>query len=504
MAKPSVDEVRALAGRGKVVPIWTEIPADLETPVSVFLKLRGRGPAFLLESVEKGEQIGRYSFLGVDPSGVLVAEGGAVILHEAGGERRLATEDPLAAAKGILDERRPVAVPGLPHFTGGLVGYLAYDAVRFFERAPLAAKPGLGLPDAILMITDTVIVFDHVRHRLLIVATVALDGNTDAAYADAVARIEGIIAALQAPLLVEETSRVEASPEPTWASNFEQERFEAAVRDAKQEITAGEIFQVVLSQRLSRRTDADPFDIYRTLRMVNPSPYMFYLDLPGELHLLGSSPEMLVRLEEGVAELRPIAGTRSRGADPTEDAGLAEELLADPKERAEHIMLVDLGRNDLGRVCEYGTVHVTEMMEIERYSHVMHIVSSVRGRLRDDADAFDLLRAAFPAGTVSGAPKVRAMEILADLEQERRGPYAGAVGYFGDSGDMDTCIAIRTIVVRGDQVYVQAGAGIVADSDPAREYEETLNKAEALAEAVRLTERAEGMHSVRAPRGGGE
>lgn len=494
MHSPTRDEVLKLAEQGNLLPVWRELPADMETPISVYLKLRGDGPSFLLESVEKGEHLGRYSFLGVGSAGILIARNGKGILQK-GNSLALPqpfTGDPLAAAKRVLAERKPIAVDGLPRFWGGFVGYLGYDAVRFFERVPLAPRPGLNLPDAVFMLADDTVIFDHVKQRLLIVANAHLDDDPAAAYDDAVARIEAIVTRLQRPLPIgDEPGEVHAVSNPQWESNFEQEQFEAAVRRAKEYISAGDIFQVVLSQRLSRRTAADPFSIYRVLRRINPSPYMFYLDLPGDLHLIGSSPEMLVRLHGRRAEVRPIAGTRRRGGDPGEDEALAAELLADPKERAEHVMLVDLGRNDLGRVCQYGSVHVPEQMVIERYSHVMHIVSSVQGKLEPGLDAFDLLRATFPAGTVSGAPKIRAMEIIAELERERRGPYAGGVGYLSYSGSMDTCIAIRTIVMQGDTVYVQAGAGIVADSDPAREYQETLNKAQALAVAVELTERGD-------------
>ena len=491
MYHPSLTEVQDLAEQGNLVPVWRELPADLETPVSVYLKLRSAGPSFLLESVEKEEQIGRYSFLGIEPAAILTACDGEVFLWENGATRQLDLpgHDPLLALKEILSRYRPIVMNGLPRFCGGMVGYLGYEVARFFDRVPLASRPGLGLPDAIFLLTDALVIFDHVKHRLLVVANAHVHDDPAAAYEAATRKIEAIVSRLGRPLNAIPTPVVEGqSPHIPWASNFEQTDFEAAVRRAKEYIAAGDIFQVVLSQRLSRRTSADPFAIYRALRMLNPSPYMFYLELPGDLRLIGSSPEMLVRLEGRRAEVRPIAGTRPRGANPAENEALAQELLADPKERAEHVMLVDLGRNDLGRVCCYGSVQVPEMMVIERYSHVMHIVSSVWGELQSDLDAFDLLRATFPAGTVSGAPKVRAMEIIAELEGERRGPYAGAVGYFSYAGNMDTCIAIRTIVMQGDTVHTQAGAGIVADSDPTREYHETLNKARALMEAVGAAE----------------
>jgi anthranilate synthase component 1 len=491
MYHPTLEEMQELAKQGNLVPVWRELPADLETPVSVYLKLRGSSPSFLLESVEKGEIMGRYSFLGFEPAGMLTASDGQVSLYEDNSAQPLdaSTGDPLQAAKEIMARYRPAAVNGLPRFCGGLVGYLAYDAVRFFERATLPPKSDLDLPDAEFLLADSLIIFDHVKHRLLIIANAHIREDPTTAYEAAVCKIDSMVSRLSQPLGF--TPSVFASEDEksnSWVSNYEQADFEAAVREAKEYITAGDIFQVVLSQRLSRRTTANPFSIYRALRRVNPSPYMFYLELPGELRLIGSSPEMLVRLDGRQAQVRPIAGTRQRGETPTEDEALAQELLADPKERAEHVMLVDLGRNDLGRVCRYGSVRVPEEMVVERYSHVMHIVSGVQGELDAGLDSFDLLRATFPAGTVSGAPKVRAMEIIAEQEGQRRGPYAGGVGYFSFSGNMDTCIAIRTIVMQGDTVHVQAGAGIVADSDPTREFHETLNKAKALAEAVRIAE----------------
>ncbi len=495
MYHPAFSKVETLAQQGNLMPVWRELPADLETPVSVFLKLRTGQPAFLLESVDKGEHVGRYSFVGVRPSGILTARGGTLSLIEDGSTRRLAASgNPLDAMRDILGRYRPVGVEGLPRFVGGMVGYLGYETARFYDRVPIAPRPGLGLPDSVFLLTDTVVVFDHVKRRILVVAHAHLDDseNPQAAYQEAVDRIDAVVSALNRPLDQQAwTASTEHTSGGSWESNFPQPGFEAAVRRAKDYIGAGDILQAVLSQRLSRRTEAEPFAIYRALRMMNPSPYMFYLKLPGDLHLIGSSPEMLVRLEDGRAEVRPIAGTRPRGAEPSEDDALARDLLADPKERAEHIMLVDLGRNDLGRVCRYGSVRVPEQMVIERYSHVMHIVSAVEGELRPELDGFDLMAAAFPAGTVSGAPKIRAMEIIAELEQEQRGPYAGAVGYFGYSGNLDTCISIRTIVMQAGVAHVQAGAGIVADSNPAREYHETLSKAQALLEAITVAEQAE-------------
>lgn len=503
MYKPSLDQVRSLADQGNLIPIYRQLPADLETPVSVYLKLRDGSPSFLLESVEKGEQMGRYSFIGVQAPLTLLARGGEVSIKGAGGavlETRM-TPDPLDVVKDFVHQRTPIQVDGLPRFIGGAVGYLSYDWVRFVERLPATATDDLDLPDFVFLLADNLVIFDHVRHRLLVLANCRLEGDPStgsgqallAAYADAIARIDQIVARLRQPLTVPETPNVLGNT--TWQSNVSEEQFAAMVLQAKEHIAAGDIFQVVLSQRLTRSTEADPFTIYRSLRMTNPSPYMYFLELPGDdatgqpLRLIGSSPEIHVRLEDGQALLRPIAGTRWRGATSEEDAQLAAELLADPKERAEHVMLVDLGRNDLGRVCEYGSVHTPTLMAVERYSHVMHIVSDVQGALRAEFDAFDLLRATFPAGTVSGAPKVRAMEIIEALEGTRRGPYAGCVGYIGYDGAMDTCITIRTVVMRGATCTLQAGAGIVADSDPAYEWRETLNKARALAVAVEMAER---------------
>ena len=489
MVKPTLDEFKALAGQGNLAPIVQELPADLETPVSVYLKLRSGGPSFLLESVERGEQLGRYSFIGVHPPLVLTARGPTVTIKSAAGallETRTLPDDPLAAVADLLHQRHPIELPGLPRFTGGAVGFLSYDWVRFHERLPQTAPDDLNLPDFIFLLADNLVIFDHVRHRLLVLANARLDDDPLASYADAVARIDGIVARLRQP------SMAPAIPETVsgapWRSNFSQTEFETAVRQAKSYIAAGDIFQVVLSQRLQRDTDADPFTIYRALRMLNPSPYMFFLQLTDDLHIVGSSPEMHVRLEGRTAQLHPIAGTRWRGASPAEDACLAADLLADPKERAEHVMLVDLGRNDLGRVCEVGTVKVPLMMNVERYSHVMHITSDVQGTLAAEHDAFSLLRATFPAGTLSGAPKVRAMQIIEELEGTRRGVYGGCVGYIDYDGTMDTCITIRTIVMRGKTCFLQAGAGIVADSDPTAEWHESMNKAKALAVAVEQAE----------------
>lgn len=496
--KPSLDEVRSLATQGNLIPIYCELPADLETPVSVYLKLcsaKHDTPSFLLESVEKGEQLGRYSFIGVNAPLTVTAYGDRSLVGGAGGtviEEQ--SGDPLQVVKQLLSDRTPVKLRGLPRFSGGAVGYFGYDLVRFMERLPETAKRTLDVPDMIVLLADNLVAFDHVRHKLIIIANMRVEADLRAAYADAVARIDSMIGRLRQPLTPPET-KICTSAAP-WGSNLTQAQFEENVRQAKEYIAAGDIFQVVLSQRLSRETEADPFTIYRALRMLNPSPYMFFLDFSGvagvegePVRLIGSSPEMHVRLADGEAFLHPIAGTRWRGQTPEEDDQLAEDLLNDPKERAEHVMLVDLGRNDLGRVCEYGTVKAPTMMAIERFSHVMHIVSDVRGKVLPEHDGFSLLRATFPAGTLSGAPKVRAMEIIEELEGVRRGPYGGAVGHIDYDGNMDTCITIRTITMKGKTCNIQAGGGIVADSDPTYEFNESMNKAKALAVAVEQAER---------------
>ena len=489
--------------RAPLKPLVRELPADLETPVSTYLKLAGSGPSFLLESVTGGEQVARYSFIGVHPSQAFILRGEQVEVHTLNGlspERSVGVEirtapDPLAALEAELARRPVEMLPGMPRFAGGLAGYLNYEMMRFFEPS-VALRPHACLPDAIFLLADTLVAFDHAFGRLLLIANPDPDLPAEAAQAAAEARLDALQARLSGPLPARPPAKIDVVPSSEMRANMTRAQYTAAVAAAKEYIAAGDIFQVVLSQRLSRQTSARPFDIYRTLRRLNPSPYMFFFDFDtlagGEpLRLIGASPEMHVRLEGRTATIRPIAGTRPRGKTPAEDETLEKDLLADPKERAEHVMLVDLARNDLGRVCEYGTVHVPELMGVERYSHVMHISSQVEGRLRPEFNAFDLMRASFPAGTVSGAPKIRAMQIIDELEGQPRGPYAGAVGYFAADGSMDTCIAIRTLTMRGAEISVQAGAGIVADSDPEREYEETINKARALAQAVEMTEKSQ-------------
>jgi anthranilate synthase component I len=498
MNTPTREKFYDSAVQGALVPIYRELSADLETPVSVYLKLRDQEPSFLLESVERAEQVGRYSFLGFKPRRQIITRGDAVTLIDGNTveQRHLrAGEDPLDVVKTELQRYQPVApshtlAKDLPRFFGGAVGYLSYDLARFFEHLPASPADPLQLPDMHLLITDTLAVFDHVQHRLLLFANAHTPAgcDLDAVYDEAVKRLDAMEARVRRPL--EESAPAPGRNGHELHSTMTQAQYEEGVRQAKQYITEVDIFQVVLSQRSRLQTDADPFTIYRALRRINPSPYMFFLNLGGEspTHLIGSSPEVLVRLQDRTATVRPIAGTRPRGKNADEDRALSAELLADPKERAEHIMLVDLGRNDLGRVCEYNTIRVPELLITETYSHVIHIVSHVEGQLREGLDAFDLLRATFPAGTVSGAPKIRAMEIIDELEGLRRGPYAGAVGYFGFNGNMDTCITIRTIVMQGDSAYFQAGAGIVADSHPEREYHETLHKARALSVAIQMAE----------------
>ncbi len=486
-------------------PLVRELPADLETPVSVYLKLADQEPSFMLESVTGGEQIARYSFIGVNPSQAYVLHGRTLFHHAPQGviEKNVPPgQNPFDLLRTELGRFQSQPVPGLPRFTGGLVGYLGYELAHYLEPSiPLLRREeyeeGQPLPDAIFLLADTLAVFDHAFGRLLLIANPLSGDDPDGARLEAERRLDSLQQRLSLPLPAQKPDAQAPFSDGIYAepirSNTTYGEYCQAVRQAKEYIAAGDIFQVVLSQRFSRKTGANPFSIYRALRRLNPSPYMFFFDfahLAGEkrVRVMGASPEMHVRLEDRQTTLRPIAGTRPRGKTPLEDAALKTDLLADPKERAEHIMLVDLARNDLGRVCEYGTVAVPEFMRVEHYSHVMHIVSKVEGKLKPEFDSFDLMQATFPAGTVSGAPKIRAMQIIAELEGNPRGPYAGAVGYFSFDGNMDTCITIRTLVMQDQTISVQAGAGIVADSDPDREYQETLNKARALAQAVEMAE----------------
>ena len=488
MIEPERADFRRLAAQAGLVPVCREIVADLDTPLTAFAKVAlDQRHAFLLESLEGGEKWGRYSFIGLNPLATFTSRGEEIEVRR-GGRIERATGDPVAALKELLRSFAP-RDPGCPtRFFGGAVGFLGYDLVRFMERLPALKPERAGFPDSSLMVPKLVLVCDSIRQTITVVNWVPTGGQADPdrLYQEAVAEIEAVIGRLRGPL-PPEVSRPASGTTHEFSANMSREEFMAMVERAKEYILAGDIIQVVLSQRFHSKTDLDPFLLYRALRHVNPSPYLFFLKLD-DIVQVGSSPEILVRLEGEEAEVRPIAGTRRRGAGAEEDLALERELLADPKERAEHLMLVDLGRNDLGRVCRYGTVETRDLLVVERYSHVMHIVSGVHGRLLPGRDQFDVLKACFPAGTVSGAPKIRAMEIIEELEPERRGPYAGSVGYFGFSGNMDICIAIRTFVLRGDDLWVQAGAGIVADSDPATEFEETVNKAMALRRAVKLAE----------------
>ncbi|HUW57725.1 MAG TPA: anthranilate synthase component I [Planctomycetota bacterium] len=487
---PTFEQFQELAGQGNVVPVYRQLLGDILTPVSAFSRIAAGPHAFLLESVVGGEKIGRYSFLGTDPFCIFKATRNHVTVERDGETTEKEVENPLDELRQIIRQYRTAPVPGLPRLSAGAVGYFAYDVVRYEEHLPDAPPDTLGLPDIYLMFFNTMVIFDNVNKTLKVVHAPRLDGTSvHAAYDAAMATIRELCERLRAPgtLNLADDITPGGPVKLQYTSNVTRDYYVEVVKKCKEYITAGDIFQVVPSQRLKTVTNVEPFNIYRTLRAINPSPYMFYLKMD-DLRLIGSSPEVMVRVEDGNVMLRPIAGTRPRSEDEEEDRRLADELLADPKERAEHVMLVDLGRNDVGRVAEYNTVKVEDCMVIERYSHVMHIVSSVVGKLAAGRDAFDTLRACLPAGTLSGAPKVRAMEIIDEVETERRGPYGGAVGYIDFSGNMDTCITIRTIVMKGNEAYVQAGGGIVADSVPLTEYEETLNKARGLLKAIEVAE----------------
>jgi anthranilate synthase component 1 len=495
--RPPLAEARRLVREYDVVPLYAEFIGDLETPISAALKFADEENVFLLESAEAAERFGRYSFLGFDPKRTLSYRDGIYTIVDADGVREVAAKDPFSGLAELVGKKSVAPLPNLPAFVGGAVGYFSYDAVRYLERLPDAPPDDLHVPEAYFAVTDTLIVFDHLRHKVLVISLVDAANLRDvegegftAAYRRAADDVRRVAEMLAAPATRRAFPFGDGGLEIS--SNFTRSGYEEAVERAKEYIRAGDAFQIVPSQRFFAEIgDLNPFLLYRGLRTVNPSPYMTYLKL-GELVLVGASPEPLVRVEGRRVMTRPIAGTRRRGATPEEDALLAEELLADAKERAEHVMLVDLGRNDIGRVAEIGTVQLETFMEVERYSHVMHIVSTVEGDLRQKYTALDALAAAFPAGTVSGAPKVRAMEIIDELEPTRRGPYAGATGYYGVDGRLDTCITLRTALLKGGRAYFQAGGGVVADSVPSLEYEETRNKAGAIVRALEVA-RSRGM-----------
>jgi len=489
---PDFDSFRQHAATGQWVPVYRRLIGDSLTPVSAFHRLDTGSCACLFESVVGGERVGRYSFLAAEPFLLLEAYGQDVAITSSAGTERFSCKDPIEELKRRVHNIQAVTLPELPPLVSGAVGYAGYDVVRYTEHLPNAPADDRGLPDLSFAFYDHMVIFDHVTKTVLVVVMAQINEQTDlrAAYEQACQRVDATVAQLSKPLgdLPPVDIQTAGDPHLQFQANFTQPKFEAAVKKCVEYIRAGDIFQVVISQRLQLEIKSHPFEIYRTLRVVNPSPFMFYLRTP-TVTLVGSSPEIMVRVVDGKVTVRPLAGTRKRGKNEEEDQQLADELLADPKERAEHVMLVDLGRNDVGRVAKYRSVELSDVMVIERYSHVMHITSNVTGELADGQDAFDALKACLPAGTVSGAPKVRAMEIIDEIEPHRRGPYAGAVGYIDYSGNMDTCIALRTMVIKGQTAYIQAGAGIVADSVPASEYQETLNKARGLLKAVEITEK---------------
>ena len=490
MIQPTFKEFCQLAKQGNLIPIYQELLMDLETPLSFFKRLERDRYSFLLESVEGSERWARYSFLGTQPHCIFKARGNRVEIIENGKSKTLVSDAPLKLLEELLRDYQTVTVSGVPPFFGGALGYVAYNAVEQFHEIASDKKDPLGMPEIFFLFVQTLIAFDNLKHTIKIIDNVRVDEETDLrrAYEQATRRIEKAVSSLQKkPRGIEPRDVSEGKGERPFRSNLTREGFQKIVSKAKEYIKAGDIIQAVLCQRLETETATDPFEIYRALRFINPSPYMFYLELE-DFRIIGSSPETMVRLTGDTIELRPIAGTRRRGSTSEEEKALEADLLSDPKERAEHIMLVDLGRNDVGRVARVGTVEVNELMAIERYSHVIHIVSNVRGQLAADKTPFDLFVSAFPAGTVSGAPKIRAMQIISELEPEKRALYAGAIGYFGYNGNLDTCIVIRTIVMKGKKVFIHAGAGIVADSDPEMEYQETLNKARAMLKAVELAE----------------
>ncbi len=490
MHSPDQTSFEQLAAQYKIVPVYRRLLSDSLTPVSAFAKLDDHQTTCLFESVVGGEKVGRYSFLSVNPFLQITAHGTKVTVREGDSETIYQSDNPLEELRKQIDAANAAELPELPPFAGGAVGYAGYDVVRYVENLPNSPEDDRGLADVYFAFYDGMIVFDNIYKQLFVVTMARIEQFDTAveAYQDACGRVDQLVQTLSEKSDSLQPIDIDTSGEVSldYTSNTEQEVFEASVRKCVEYIEAGDIFQVVISQRLEIDVDVDPFEVYRTLRVVNPSPFMFLMRTP-ETTLVGSSPEIMVRVIDDLVTVRPLAGTRKRGKTPEEDQQLADELLADPKERAEHVMLVDLGRNDVGRVAEYRTVEISDVMVIERYSHVMHITSNVTGKLREDADAFDALAACLPAGTVSGAPKVRAMEIIDELEPHRRGPYAGAVGHIDYHGNMDTCIALRTIVFSGGKAYLQAGAGIVADSDPTAEYQETLSKARGLLKALEIS-----------------
>jgi len=489
MITPSFEDFVELSKRGNIIPVFKAVTADLLTPVLAYLKIESDVPyAFLLESVEGGEKIARYSFLGCNPYLTIRAKGDVVEIIR-GAEPIKRKGRLLEVMRKITERYKSVKVPGLPPFAGGAVGYFAYDTVRWVEDIPQEGEDDLQLDDSVMMFFSSLLAFDHVRQQILIISNCILDEQAthlDSKYQKALAEIQSLEEMLNRPARIPQFG-VSSADTIKIKSNFSKSDYLKAVEKGKEYIKSGDIFQVVLSQRFSASVTSAPFNIYRALRIVNPSPYMFYLKLK-DFSVIGSSPEMLVKIVDGIAYYRPIAGTRPRGTGDDEDALLAEELKADDKEKAEHIMLVDLGRNDLGKVCEFGSVEVVDLMLVEKYSHVMHLVSGLRGRLRQEVDRFEALMACFPAGTVTGAPKVRAMEIIDELEPNKRGVYAGAILYLDFSGTLDSCIAIRTLVVKDGTAFIQAGGGIVADSIPEKEFQETINKSRALVKAVELAE----------------
>ena len=510
MYSPTPDEFLKLAAQGNVIPITRRLLADIETPLSAYRKIRGAGESFLFESVEGGEHLGRYSFVGCNPRAVIKQAGNRVEVVENGkvvesfnvGRDALprvqvpqcgtgpTVRDGLAVVERVMKKYRAVLLPGLPRFTGGAIGFIGYEFIHDVEPVvPRPPKDELQTPTMVFLVADQLLIFDRAAQTITVLVNAFLDGATGPAevYEDAVGEIERLVSLLEQPSEHHPVSLPGEVPPVPFESNVTQEKFFANVLKAKEYITAGDIIQVVGSQRFSTPVKASPIDVYRAVRSVNPSPYMFLLELDG-FSLVGASPEIHVRCEDGRVEIRPIAGTRRRGKTPEEDATLEKELLADPKERAEHVMLVDLARNDIGRVCDFGSVRVKDLMIIERYSHVMHIVSQVEGKLSADKTLYDLMRATFPAGTVSGAPKIRAMQIISELEQTTRGPYGGCVGYFSFNGNLDTCITIRTALLKGGKAYVQAGGGWVSDSTPEGEFQETVNKSKAMLKAVAMAE----------------